>query len=100
VLERTARGEVVDHRVTEGIDATADKPGARPRWPLGEVNNPVVRQLDRPKPRRIGERPQRNDPERRAGIGDSATKLQEIDVKPRISVEQEEAVVEQVARMP
>ena len=100
MLERTARAKEIDQRVAEGINTTADEPGARPSRPLCETGNPIARQFDRPKPCRIGKRPQRDDAERGAGIGDSATKLQEIDIKPRISVEQEEAVVEQVAGMP
>ncbi len=81
-FERTIRLELVDQGAAEGVDTAADEPRAGLRRPLGKARNPVAGHFDRAKSRRIGKAAQRNKAERRTSVGDPATELREIDVKP------------------
>ena len=99
-LERTAAIEPVGQRTLEHIDAAAHQPISRTLGAFAKSGKSTVVNFDHPITGSIRQQSDGNC----AGCGwladGAAGKFEQIDIEPRVAVEQKEPVIEAVARMP
>lgn len=99
-LERANGLQAVNERTPKRINAAAHHPGARHHRALGEAGNSPVGQGRRSVPGRIRDLAQGDRADRRRLVRQSETKIEQIDIEPGISVEQEEPIVEPLTGLP
>src|SRR6516165_5569951 len=99
-LERTAATEPVGQRTLEHRDAAAHQPTSRTLRASAKSGKSTVVNFDHPITGSIRQQSDGNC----AGCGwladGAAGKFEQIDIEPRVAVEQKEPVIEAVARMP